>query len=78
MPSVVHSSGAQNHDRIPLDEYAMDKMVDPEGDVGDSTIGITAAQKMVSAMSGSLLTSLLGKFHIATCRSQQDTYLCSF
>lgn len=61
MPSVVHSSSGQNHDRIGPEEYSMDKMVDPEGNAGDSIVEITASQKMVSAMSGSLLTSLLGE-----------------
>lgn len=61
MPSVVHSSSGQNHQRIPPDDFNMDKMIDPEGNVGGDGFDITAGQKMVSAMSGSLLTSVLGE-----------------
>lgn len=64
MASVVHSSSrGQNYDRLDADEYSMARMVDLEGDGGGPGVDITAAQKMTAAMSGSLLTSLLGAFH---------------
>ncbi|KAL7939739.1 mitochondrial carrier domain-containing protein [Trichoderma chlorosporum] len=52
--SAVHSSNSQNYDRIDRDRAVMSG-----GDGGDAIPDITAGQKMVSAMSGSLLTSLL-------------------
>ncbi|CAM1504659.1 Fc.00g022500.m01.CDS01 [Cosmosporella sp. VM-42] len=66
MASVLHSSGGHD-DHNPLhahDEFSMANIVDTEGGVagaggGDGPLEITASQKMVSAMSGSLLTSLL-------------------
>lgn len=54
--SVVHSSNSQNYDRIDGDQVVMSG-----GDPSDAIPDITAGQKMVSAMSGSLLTSLLGE-----------------
>ncbi|KND90926.1 Mitochondrial carrier protein MTM1 [Tolypocladium ophioglossoides CBS 100239] len=59
MTSVAHSSSSQNYDRIGADEFAMARMADIEGDAGGPSVDITAVQKMTSAMSGSLLTSLL-------------------
>ena len=62
-----HSHGGQGHDRIHGDNLipgvsnTIAMSCDTEGDVD---IGITAGQKMISAMSGSLLTSLLSKFLI--------------
>jgi solute carrier family 25 protein 39/40 len=63
--SVVHSSSGQNYDRIDGDEASMSGIPGiagaGDGD-GDSIIpDITAGQKIASAMSGSLLTSLLGE-----------------
>ncbi|KAL5091892.1 hypothetical protein Trisim1_002704 [Trichoderma cf. simile WF8] len=52
--SVVHSSNSQNYDRIDGNQAVMSG-----GDGSDGIPDITAGQKMVSAMSGSLLTSLL-------------------
>ncbi|KAL6892611.1 mitochondrial carrier domain-containing protein [Trichoderma longibrachiatum] len=57
--SVVHSSDSQNHDRIDGDTFTMAGMGAQDGDGGNAVPDITAGQKMVSAMSGSLLTSLL-------------------
>jgi solute carrier family 25 protein 39/40 len=63
--SIVHSSNSQNYDRIDGDEASMSGIsrIAGAGDGdGDGIISdITAGQKMVSAMSGSLLTSLLGE-----------------
>ncbi|KYK57617.1 Mitochondrial carrier domain protein [Drechmeria coniospora] len=59
-PTIPHgSSKGQNHDRIERKEVAMDRTADPEGEEGRFEFDITASQKMISAMSGSLLTSLL-------------------
>ena len=89
MASVVHSSGG-HHDHNPLhahDEFSMANMVDTEGGVagngvggsGDDPFEITAPQKMISAMSGSLLTSFLGEsshsiatFNIWSSENQQS------
>ncbi|KAH6609434.1 mitochondrial carrier domain [Trichoderma cornu-damae] len=59
--SVLHSSNSQNYDRIDGHEASMSGMVSAGGggDRGSAVPDITAGQKMVSAMSGSLLTSLL-------------------
>ncbi|KAL6852006.1 mitochondrial carrier domain-containing protein [Trichoderma novae-zelandiae] len=57
--SLVHSSDSQNHDRIDGDTFAMAGMGAQDGDGDNAIPDITAGQKMVSAMSGSLLTSLL-------------------
>ncbi|KAL6904827.1 mitochondrial carrier domain-containing protein [Trichoderma evansii] len=61
--SVVHSSNSQNYDRIDGDETSMSGIPRiagaGDGDGGSIIPDITAGQKMVSAMSGSLLTSLL-------------------
>lgn len=63
--SVVHSSNGQNYDRIDADEASMSGIPRiagaGDGDGGGIIPDITAGQKMVSAMSGSLLTSLLGE-----------------
>lgn len=62
--SVVHSSDGQNYDRIDEDEVAMSGIGiggAQNGDGGNAVPDITAGQKMVSAMSGSLFTSLLGE-----------------
>lgn len=66
--SVVHSSNSQNYDRIDDGEISssMSGLVGAgaggqDGDGGSVVPDITAGQKMVSAMSGSLLTSLLGE-----------------
>ncbi|KAM4067241.1 mitochondrial carrier protein [Hirsutella rhossiliensis] len=59
MASVVHSSRGQNHDRLESQQLAMARAADAKGDAGSSRGDITAMQKMISAMSGSLVTSLL-------------------
>lgn len=63
--STVHSSNGQNYDRLDGDEANMSGIPRiasaGDGDVGGIIPDITAGQKMVSAMSGSLLTSLLGE-----------------
>ena len=67
--SASNAAGGQRHDRI-LDEIAQSgppvSYVASRDDNGD--IEITAGQKMLSAMSGSLLTSLIGK-------TQRCTYI---
>ncbi|KAG6024684.1 hypothetical protein E4U41_001710 [Claviceps citrina] len=64
MASTTLNSGGQNHDRLP----ESDRVIMPARDSVSATSGggvdealadITAAQKMISAMSGSLFTSLL-------------------
>lgn len=54
----------QGHDRIHGDNPIPGEAstITMSGDNGDVEVGITAGQKMISAMSGSLLTSLLGQF----------------
>jgi solute carrier family 25 protein 39/40 len=63
----AHTHGAgQNHDIIPDHRTPVDPPSDP--------VEITAVQKMLSATSGSLLTGLLGIFHIpfSSRQSVQD------
>lgn len=66
MASVVHSSAGQQYDRIHHDdEFPMGDAVDNgrgpgAGGPSPPVLDITAGQKMISAMSGSLFTSLLG------------------
>lgn len=70
MTAIHQAAGGQDHDRFdPDDSFAMARTIpgkDNHG--GGNDDGITAPQKMMSAMSGSLLTSLLGKsfFRIAS------------
>jgi len=54
--------GGQGHDRIHGDNPipGVSSTIAMSGDSDDVEIDITARQKMLSAMSGSLLTSLLG------------------
>ena len=55
MSAILEPRG-QNHDRIPgLPPQPMD-------DAGDDDFEINAMQKMVSAMTGSIMTSLLGTY----------------
>lgn len=74
MASTTFTSTSHNHDRLPdTDEAIMSARVSmPAVGVGGSGGGsgggddepipdITASQKMISAMSGSLFTSLLGE-----------------
>ena len=65
MSAYAVSSGGQNHDRLsavgdapPLGRTTMQSTQD---DGPDDVVEITASQKMISAISGSLLTSLLGE-----------------
>jgi solute carrier family 25 protein 39/40 len=55
--------GGQGHDRIHGDNLipGVSSTIAMTGDNDDVEIDITAGQKMLSAMSGSLLTSLLGE-----------------
>lgn len=55
--------GGQGHDRIHEDNLVpgVSSTIAMTGDNDDVEVDITAGQKMLSAMSGSLLTSLLGK-----------------
>ena len=60
MASTTQNGSGQNHDRLATDdEFAMARMPDPEA---DDPLDITAPQKMASALTGSLLTSLLSLF----------------
>jgi hypothetical protein len=56
------STTGQNHDRIDSasSKLAMAKTASAGANAASDPFEITAGQKMVSAMSGSLLTSLLG------------------
>lgn len=78
MKSSLHNSRGQNHDRIDEEDYligiATSKMSvngAPGDGNGDDGLDITATQKMMSAVTGSLFTSLLGMCHISglVCRS---------
>ena len=55
--------GGPGHDRIHGDNPipGVASTIAMSGDNGDVEVDITATQKMISAMSGSLLTSLLGR-----------------
>jgi len=61
-----HSHRGQGHDRIHGDNPipGVSTTIAMSGDNDDVEIEITAGQKMISAMSGSLLTSLLSKFSL--------------
>lgn len=58
--------GGQGHDRIHGDNLipGMSSTIAMAGDRDDVEVDITARQKMLSAMSGSLLTSLLGELPV--------------
>jgi hypothetical protein len=60
------------------DDYTLANMADaargsrepsPRAPANDDIVEITAPQKMISAMSGSLLTSLLGALRVPSTRS---------
>ncbi len=81
------SFGGQGHDRIHGDNLipgvteTIAMSGDMSGDNDDIEIDITAGQKMISAMSGSLLTSLLGECQLNKNVSQfadllSDTSRC--
>jgi solute carrier family 25 protein 39/40 len=57
--------GGQGHDSIHGDNLVpgVSSTIAMAGDNNDLETGITAGQKMISALSGSLLTSLLGRRH---------------
>ncbi|KAK5992475.1 putative mitochondrial glutathione transporter SLC25A40 [Cladobotryum mycophilum] len=60
--AMTRASDGQNYDRMEGDEFNLATMVGSGADPGpgkDTLPDITAGQKMISAMSGSLLTSLL-------------------
>lgn len=66
MASTFHNSTGQNYDRIDEDDYligmAAHKMSAGGGDNGGNDgLDIKASQKMISAVTGSLFTSLLGE-----------------
>ena len=63
MASVVNnSSGGQSHNRIADDaDMSMAHMMDTHGSGSDASLDITLGQKMMSAVAGSLMTSVLGK-----------------
>lgn len=79
--AAVHSSDGPRHDPIrgnignmvvtqPIDVVAID-----DGSEGASTgdlFEITTSQRMASAMTGSLLTSLLGEYHTASAQEAAD------
>ncbi|KAF3013462.1 hypothetical protein E8E14_000195 [Neopestalotiopsis sp. 37M] len=61
MPTSQSIVDAQDHDRlsIPEDAFAGDTMLSSKDDGAEQMVDISAGQKMLSAISGSLLTSLL-------------------
>ncbi|KAI1500286.1 mitochondrial carrier domain-containing protein [Biscogniauxia marginata] len=61
MSTNNHSFHGQDHDRIPggEDAFAGSTVLSSKDDAADDAIDISVAQKMLSAISGSLLTSLL-------------------
>ncbi|KAI0126425.1 mitochondrial carrier domain-containing protein [Xylariales sp. AK1849] len=65
MNTVPQSYGGQAHDRFPRtaaaeeEAFACATMLSSKDDTGDAMIDISAGQKMLAAISGSLLTSLL-------------------
>lgn len=62
MPASLNNLRGQNHDRLgeSEDAFADPTMLSSQGDGGDDDgIDISAGQKMISAISGSLLTALL-------------------
>lgn len=64
MTTVHQATSGQDHDKFsPDDSLAMARLVSAKdsGGSGGGDDDISASQKMISAMSGSLLTSLLGK-----------------
>jgi hypothetical protein len=62
------AAAGQNHDRLGNDGMAMETMMDTEPGIGSAaSVEITMGQKMLSAMSGSLVTSLLGEFTQLQC-----------
>jgi hypothetical protein len=66
MPTSQSIVDAQDHDRlsIPEDAFAGDTMLSSKDDGAEQMVDISAGQKMLSAISGSLLTSLLGKLNL--------------
>lgn len=54
---------AQRHDRI----EGLKQKRDPRGGPGSGNVEITLAQKMMSAVSGSIFTSLLGMAPLSIC-----------
>lgn len=64
MTTIHQATGGQDHDRFdPDDSFAMARMIPgKDNGPGGGDEDISASQKMISAMSGSLLTSLLGKY----------------
>lgn len=68
MSNVTQPFGGLNHDRLggqnrhPEDAFVGQTMVASQDDAPDAPIEITAGQKMLSAISGSLFTSMLSAF----------------
>lgn len=67
------SWGVQEHERTHGNDPipGISSTVAMSGDTEDIEVDLTARQKMISAMSGSLLTSLLGK-------SRDDVCVCAY
>ena len=73
MAQLTHRLTGQNHDRLQLDQLPLPVIPTNHPGIEDDVppaMDITASQKMLSAMSGSLLTSLLGNL----TRSAQPAY----
>jgi solute carrier family 25, member 39/40 len=65
MTSFLDTSAGQNHDRLVSDDsFKMSRILPTNSDGGGDSVDITAGQKMLSAMSGSLLTSVLGTLFV--------------
>ncbi len=71
MASPLHNSTAQNYDRKDEGDYLIDMATLRPNSFGDGPNGpgndgfdITASQKMMSAVTGSLFTSLLGEYKL--------------
>lgn len=65
MVAAVQPSSGQRHDRTGGNDDNSPNMAAPThpGAVNSDSLEITTGQRMVSAMAGSLLTSLLGESH---------------
>lgn len=70
MVTAVQSSSGQKHDRADGDNKSPNMAAQAQaGDARSDPLEITTGQRMISAMAGSLLTSLLGESHLrALCR----------
>ena len=59
----LEDTKGQRHDRIPSGVLGVTAVIRSDRDEPEPEVDISAGQKMLSAVSGSLLTSLLGKIY---------------